>query len=133
MTLLRSTGLRGLILVFALGWLLLHAVEWMGGPEELREHYGLGAAAILVPVHAVVAVTPFPSELVAVAHAAIYGFALGSAFLTLGRLVPFGNHVVNAMAGSARVSLWRFSWVSALAFVPFSVAFAAFASGIVER
>ena len=176
---LHSRGLRGLALLFGLGWFLLHALERMGGPEAVRLEYGLSAAAILVPVQAVVAVTPFPSELIAVGQSAIYGFALGSlfswcgwmlgafleyaifrriasdvsdttfthrlpgwlrrfpagspVFLIGGRLVPFGNHVVNALAGSTSVAIWRFSWTAAIALVPGSMLIAALATGLVAR
>ena len=53
-------------------------------------------------------------------------------FLIGGRLVPFGNHAVNAVAGSHRVPLWRFTWTSALAFLPFSAFIAAIANGFVR-
>jgi len=175
--LLCSPGLRGLLLVCLIGWLLLHALEALGGPEAVRERFGLGAAALLIPIQAVVAVSPFPSEVIALAEGAIYGFALGwplawagwllgawleyglfrriasdvgdaggerlpawlhrfpaqhPLFLIFGRLVPFGNHAVNALAGSRRVPVWRFAWASALAFLPFSALIAAIASGLVR-
>jgi uncharacterized membrane protein YdjX (TVP38/TMEM64 family) len=175
--LLCSPGLSGLALVCLIGWLLLHALEALGGPEAVRTRFGLGAAALLVPIQAVVAVSPFPSEVIAVAQGAIYGFALGwpctwagwllgafleyglfrriasdvsdsdgerlpawirafpaqhPLFLILGRLVPFGNHAVNALAGSRRVPFWRFAWASALAFLPFSALVTAIASGLVR-
>jgi uncharacterized membrane protein YdjX (TVP38/TMEM64 family) len=176
---LRFRGLCGLALVFGLGWLLLEALERAGGPEAVRARWGLAAGCVLVPLQAVVAVTPFPSEVVAAANGALYGVAWGSgfawagwmlgalieyalyrrvaedvsdsdavqrlprwlrrfpahhpAFLVGGRLVPFGNHVVNAVAGMRGVPLWRFCWVSALAFVPFSVLFTMFAAGVVSR
>lgn len=174
---LRSPGLLGLVAVCATGWLLLEALDALGGPAALRARWGLGAAIVLVPLQAVVAVSPFPSEVIALAVGAIYGFALGWTFawagwllgalleyalfrriatdagpaaaerlpawlrripvehvlfLVLGRLVPFGNHAVNALAGSSRVPLWRFAWVSALAFLPFSALVAAVASGWAE-
>ncbi|MDJ0866137.1 MAG: VTT domain-containing protein [Myxococcota bacterium] len=174
-TWLRSPELRGLLLLLALAWLLIEALEQVGGPEAIRAEFGLTAAAILVPLHAVVAVTPFPSELIALGHGAIYGFALGSfftwsgwmlaavleyalfrrlasdvgetpfvsrlpaslrrfpahhpAFLIGGRLVPFGNHVVNGVAGLRGVSFWRFLWATALALAPFSILVAAVGSG----
>lgn len=169
-----SPGLLGLVLVGATGWLLLEALDALGGPAALRARWGLGAAFVLVPLQGVVAVSPFPSEAIALAIGAIYGFALGwpfawagwllgalleyalfrriavdagpavaerlpawlrhipvehVLFLVLGRLVPFGNHAVNALAGSGRVPLWRFVWASALAFLPFSALVAALASG----
>jgi uncharacterized membrane protein YdjX (TVP38/TMEM64 family) len=174
---LRSPGLHGLLLACAVAWLLLHALAALGGPEAVRARFGLAAAALLVPIHALVAVSPFPSEVIALGHGAIYGFALGwpltwagwllgaaleyalfrrvaadlvdaggarlpawlqrlpvqhPLFLILGRLVPFGNHAVNALAGSRRVPLWRFAWASALAFLPFSALVAAIASGLVK-
>jgi uncharacterized membrane protein YdjX (TVP38/TMEM64 family) len=175
--LLRSPGLHGLLLAGLLAWLLLQGLEAVGGPEAVRARWGLGAAGLLVPVHAVVAVSPFPSEVIALAHGAIYGFALGwpltwagwllgalleyrlfrriasdvdatgagrlpgwlrrfpvehPLFLICGRLVPFGNHAVNALAGSVRVPFRRFAWASALAFVPFSALVAAIGSGMVS-
>lgn len=174
--LLRSRGLGGLLLATGLAALLLQGLEAAGGPEAVRARFGLAAAAVLVPVHALVAVSPFPSEVIALAHGAIYGFALGwpftwvgwmlgalleyglvrriavdvgaagserlprflrglpvphPLFLIGGRLVPFGNHAVNALAGARRVPLWRFAWTSALAFLPFSALVAAVASGLV--
>lgn len=176
--LLRSPGLRALLLVCGIGWLLVAGLEALGGPEAVRAHCGPGAAVLLVLVHAVVAASPFPSEVIAPAHAVIYGFAWGwpltwagwflgagleyglfrriasdvdgaglerlpawvrrlpaqhPLFLILGRLVPFGNHAVNALAGSCRVPIWRFAWASALAFLPFSAFVAAVASGLVGR
>ena len=175
----RGSGLRWLALVVLSGWALLRLLERMGGPEVIRAEYGIGAAALLVPAHAIVAVSPLPGEVVALAHGAIYGFVLGSvftwsgwmgaalleyglfrriasdvapvesrsglprwvrrfpahhpAFLGLARLLPFGNHVVNAVAGSHRVPLWRFCWPTALALAPISIGFAAVASGVVQR
>jgi len=174
--LLHSRGLGTLLLLCGSAWLLLHGLEALGGPEAVCARFGLGAAALLVPIHAVVAVSPFPSEVLALAHGAIYGFALGwpltwmgwflgafleyalfrriaaevggpesrrlpgwlrrfpaqhPLFLICGRLVPFGNHAVNALAGSRRVPCWRFAWASALAFVPFSALVAGIAAGLV--
>ncbi len=177
--LLHSRGLRGLTVLFGLGWLLIHVLERIGGPDAVRAEYGLAAAAILVPVQAVAAVTPFPSELIAAAHGAIYGFALGAVFTWIGwmlgalleyslfrriasdlgdaaanarlpawlrrfpadhpvfliggRLVPFGNHVVSAMAGSRGVAIWRFSWTTAIALVPVSTLVTAIAIGLIEE
>ena len=175
--LLFSPGLRVLLLVGLMGWLLLEALQALGGPEGVRTRWGLAAVAPLVLVHAIVAVSPFPSELIALVHGAIFGFALGWAmtwagwllgasleyalfrriasdvgeggderlpkwlrrlpaqhplFLIAGRLVPFGNHAVNALAGSRRVPFGRFAWTSALAFLPFSAFVAGIASGLVN-
>jgi uncharacterized membrane protein YdjX (TVP38/TMEM64 family) len=176
--LLRSRGLRGLLLICVTGWALVSGLEALGGPEAMRERLGPGAAFVLIPAHAIVAVTPFPSEVVALVYGAVYGFALGwpliwagwllgafleyaifrriasdlgnrdgdrlprwlrrlpvhhPLFLIGGRLVPFGNHAVNVMAGSRRVPFGRFAWASALAFLPFSAFVAALANGLVQR
>lgn len=171
-----SPGLRTLLLLCVVGWLLLQALAAAGGPEAVRARFGLGAALVLVPLQAVVAVSPFPSEVLALAYGGIYGFAVGGTFawagwllgaaleyalfrriaadvgdaarlpawlrrlpaehplfLILGRLVPFGNHAVNALAGSRRVPAWRFAWASALAFLPFAALVAAVGSGLVAR
>jgi uncharacterized membrane protein YdjX (TVP38/TMEM64 family) len=172
--LLLGPGIRTLALVAVLGWVLLEGLEASGGPAEIRAHFGWWAAAVLVPAHALLAVSPFPSEVLALTYGAIYGLSLGTlfawsgwmlgalleyalfrriaadadsearerlpawlrrlpvghpAFLIFSRLIPFGNHVANAAAGSARVPLWRFCWTTALALAPFSFAIAAVSTG----
>lgn len=82
---LRSALLLGC--VCALGWALPELLERIGGPERIRADYGLAAAAVLVPVQALVAVSPAPGELVALSHGAIYGFGLGTCFSWLGWLL----------------------------------------------
>jgi uncharacterized membrane protein YdjX (TVP38/TMEM64 family) len=77
---LLGPGARLLALVALLGWALALALERLGGPAAIRSEYGLWAAALLVPAHAILAVSPFPSEVLAVAHGAIYGLALGTLF-----------------------------------------------------
>jgi uncharacterized membrane protein YdjX (TVP38/TMEM64 family) len=75
---LRSRALylvAGLCLV-AFG--LTRWVESLGGPAGIWERFGLVAPAVSVPVHAIVAVTPFPSDVVAIGNGTIYGFWLGS-------------------------------------------------------
>ncbi len=58
---------------------ILLAVRAAGGPEALRERYGLWAPAISLPLHLVVNVTPF-ADLVpwAIANGAVYGVAFGA-------------------------------------------------------
>jgi len=77
---LLGPGVRTLALVALLGWVLVEILDASGGPEAVRARYGLWAAAILVPAHAVLAVSPFPSEVLAITYGAIYGLALGSLF-----------------------------------------------------
>jgi uncharacterized membrane protein YdjX (TVP38/TMEM64 family) len=173
--LLRSSGLRVLLLLCLMGWLLQRGLAAFGGPEAVRARFGLGAGLLLIPIHAVVAATPFPGDVLALGYGAIYGFALGwpfawagwmlgaaleyavfrriasdvgvdarlpawlrrfpaqhPLFLILGRLVPFGNHAVNALAGTRRVPLWRFAWASALGLLPSAALSAAIGSGLVR-
>ena len=55
----RSQGLRTLVAVGLLGWLLVESIGAMGGPEAIRAAYGMQLAWVAVPVQAVVAVSPF--------------------------------------------------------------------------
>lgn len=173
--LVRSQGLRTLLLVAFVGWLLIEGLERMGGPQAIRDEYGSSLALVFVPVQAIVAVSPVPGELVAFASSAIHGFWLGSLlnwlgwmmaaymeyglvrwtardvefdrarlprwlrnvpadhplFLMAGRFLPFGSHIVNSMSGLHGISLWRFTWTSAIAIVPSAVFFGALANGLV--
>ncbi len=61
----------GIVLV---GFLLTRWVEALGGPAEVWERFGWIAPAITVPLHMVVAITPFPSDLMGVANGTVYGF-----------------------------------------------------------
>jgi uncharacterized membrane protein YdjX (TVP38/TMEM64 family) len=69
-------------------------VESMGGPEAVVAHYGLAAPFVTVPVHAVLAVTPFPSELFVLANGAAYGWFWGAVLgwlgWTLASLMEYG-------------------------------------------
>ncbi len=61
----------GVVLV---GVVLMRWVDALGGPAGVWERFGLLAPAISVPLHAVLAVTPFPSDVMGVANGAVYGF-----------------------------------------------------------
>jgi uncharacterized membrane protein YdjX (TVP38/TMEM64 family) len=161
--------------VCAGAWLLVSVLEGLGGPESIRDAYGLSRTWLFVPVHAVVAVSPFPGEVVAVVSSAVHGFWLGSVlnwigwmlaafleyslvrwtvrevdvderalpnwirrfpsghpvFLIVGRLLPYGGHLINGAAGAGGVSLGRFTWTAAIGTVPGAVGIAAFANGLV--
>ena len=54
--LLRSRGLRMIVVVCGVGWILVEGLERLGGPEAIRETYGFGTTWLLVPIQAVVAV-----------------------------------------------------------------------------
>jgi uncharacterized membrane protein YdjX (TVP38/TMEM64 family) len=59
-------------------------VQSMGGPEAVVAHFGLGAPFVTVPIHAVLAVTPFPSELFVLANGTAYGWFWGAVLGWLG-------------------------------------------------
>jgi len=72
----RRLALRIFWLVVVLsvaGWALVHGFQQLGGPTEVRRILGLPGIVVLIPVHAVVAVTPFPGEAVAVTNSIVYG------------------------------------------------------------
>lgn len=89
---MRETALRilrsraiwlALGLVFA-GYLLIRWVESVGGPEAIRERYGILAPLITSSIQILVAPTPFPSDVICVAQGALYGFWLAVALNWLG-------------------------------------------------
>ncbi len=80
----RSRGLRWILLLVALGGIFVVWLDSVGGPEALRARLGYSAVAVLVSLQAVIAVTPFPSEVVAIASTAIYGFWPGAVLAWFG-------------------------------------------------
>jgi len=73
-----SRGFQMLALVVALGGIAWVWVDSQGGLEAARAHFGLWAAAFTVPLQAVVAVTPFPDEVIGLGNSVIYGFVTGA-------------------------------------------------------
>ena len=71
---LRSRGLLGIIVLVAVCALLATWMRSFGGAELMREQLGPLAALFIIPVQAVVAVSPFPSEVIALVTCAFYGF-----------------------------------------------------------
>jgi len=72
-----SRGLQMLLLTFLVAWLAWRWAEAVGGAEAIRDRFGLWAAAVTVPLQAVLAVSPFPDEVIGFGNAAIYGFSIG--------------------------------------------------------
>lgn len=79
-----SPALRASLALVALAGVTWWALHGAGDLRELVEREGLRAALVLVPLQALLAVTPFPSQLVAIPILAWFGFALGSALVWLG-------------------------------------------------
>jgi uncharacterized membrane protein YdjX (TVP38/TMEM64 family) len=87
MRILRSRGIRLIVSLFVAGALIVVGINRLGGPAALRHMLGPLAPLVLIPIHAVVAVSPFPSEVLAVGFTAMYGFWLGAALGWVGWFV----------------------------------------------
>ncbi len=79
-----SRGIQGIVLVLLFGWLFYSWIDTLGGTAAFRDRFGLTAIAILVPVQAVVAVSPFPSEVLVATNDSIFGFWQGAAMAWVG-------------------------------------------------
>ena len=79
-----SRGIQLIALVMVLGWLFYGWIDALGGTAAFRDRFGVTAVAILVPVQAVVAVSPFPSEVLVAANSSIFGFWQGAAMAWVG-------------------------------------------------
>ena len=67
-----------------IGFFVSRWVEGMGGPAAVWERFGLLAPAVSVPVQVLVAVTPFPSDLLCIANGTIYGLWWGALLSWIG-------------------------------------------------
>jgi uncharacterized membrane protein YdjX (TVP38/TMEM64 family) len=82
--LLTSRGVQMILAVMLFAWVFYGWIDTIGGPEEFRVRYGLVAAVVLVPVQAVVAVSPFPSEVLVFANSVLFGFWMGALMAWVG-------------------------------------------------
>ena len=97
---LTSKAVYAVLGLSALAFVLLRWGDAVGGPLGLWDRFGWRAAVVSVPLHALVAVTPFPSDVVAMSNGAIYGFWLGSALSWLGWFVAsFVQYAIGRRAG----------------------------------
>jgi len=69
--------------ICVLGYFLYGWLDEIGGPKVFRERYGAIAPLISIPVMAVATISPFPSDLIAIANGSLYGFALGTLWSAL--------------------------------------------------
>lgn len=64
------------------------ALSWwthsLGGSAGIRARYGMAAPLVTIPVHIVVSVSPFPSDVICVGNGILYGFWLGAAISWFG-------------------------------------------------
>jgi uncharacterized membrane protein YdjX (TVP38/TMEM64 family) len=97
---LSSRALYMILGFSALAFVLLRWGDTLGGPMGLWERFGWLAVAVTVPLHALVAVTPFPSDVVAMTNGAIYGFWLGAALSWAGWFAAsFIQYAIGRRAG----------------------------------
>gem|GEM_PF-1625759 len=79
----RVRSSKALITFLALSVLAVTMVKWgndFGGPQGLWVRFGWLAPAVSIPVHALIAVTPLPSDVFGVVNGTVYGFWLGAIF-----------------------------------------------------
>ena len=81
---IRSWALYGFLGITVVGFGLVRWGGVSGEPGVLLERFGLLAPLITVLVHAVIAVTPFPSDVPAIANGALYGFWTGTLLSWIG-------------------------------------------------
>ncbi|SMP46587.1 Uncharacterized membrane protein YdjX, TVP38/TMEM64 family, SNARE-associated domain [Neorhodopirellula lusitana] len=75
--LFRSPVFFILLSLLLIGWGL---TRWLDERDlqNFRESYGLASVAITLPAHIVIAITPFPSDVIAIANGMLYGIQLGT-------------------------------------------------------
>lgn len=97
---LASRGLWLFLALVAVGFGLSRGVAAMGGPEALRSTFGVLAPVASALIHAPLAASPFPSELFAISHGALYGFAVGA-------VVGWAGWVLGSVIEYAVLLRWR--------------------------
>lgn len=70
----QSRGFLAIVGFVVAGSLLVVWVDSIGGVQAFHDQFGSWAVFVIIPVQAVVAVSPFPSELLALGTSALYGF-----------------------------------------------------------
>lgn len=73
--------------LLVIAFLLSRWVEGVGGPAGIWARFGWLAPALSIPLHALLAVTPVPSDIVSIANGTVYGFWLGAFFNWLGYFI----------------------------------------------
>lgn len=81
--LISSPAVYAILAILAVAGLL---TRWLASndPTALRESFGAAAIGITVPVHVVLAMTPFPADLISIANGAVYGLVLGTTLSCMG-------------------------------------------------
>jgi uncharacterized membrane protein YdjX (TVP38/TMEM64 family) len=81
---LTSPGLWALVATLAVGGVAWAWIDGHGGLAEARATFGIGAAFVTVPLQAIIAVTPFPDEVIGFGNSIAYGFVTGGVLNWIG-------------------------------------------------
>lgn len=100
-----SPAVQLLLVIVVLGGILMSWIESAGGVAALRGRFGLFAAVIVVPVHAIVAISPFPSEVIAFGNGALYGLWKGAMLSWLGWMLAALTNYALVRRAAADVNL----------------------------
>jgi uncharacterized membrane protein YdjX (TVP38/TMEM64 family) len=113
--LVRSPALWSMAALLVAGFFLSRWVLEVGGPEAIHARFGLAAPVVTGGAQLVLSPTPFPTDVICIAHGTLYGFAF-AALLNwlgwwLGSLVEFaiGRRVgsdLELSAHAARLPGW---------------------------
>ncbi len=82
--LLSSPTVWILVGVAILGAVLVRWIDGLGGPSAFQNKFGVIAPLVTVSLHIILALTPFPSDPIAMANGVLYGFRLGVSLSWLG-------------------------------------------------
>jgi uncharacterized membrane protein YdjX (TVP38/TMEM64 family) len=95
-----------LVVAFLVAAFFVHRwVESIGGPSALTERCGVGAPLAMLGLQSALAAAPFPSELVALASSATYGFTIGALITWAGWTIGSMIQYALARRSAADVSL----------------------------
>ncbi|OFV87173.1 MAG: hypothetical protein A3J75_00585 [Acidobacteria bacterium RBG_16_68_9] len=100
-----SPAVQLLLAMVVLGGALVYWIESAGGVTALRDRFGLFTAVIVVPVHAIVAISPFPSEVIAFGNGVLYGVWKGTLLSWLGWMLAAGTNYALVRRAAADVNL----------------------------
>jgi len=86
-SLLTSRLFLMLMAVFVAGYFANRFLTSLGGPEKVMEVYGIWAPIVTIAVFAILNLSYFPVDLMAVANGAIYGVPLGATLTWIARMI----------------------------------------------
>lgn len=96
-----SRGFLLLLVLLGAAYGLSRTLDALGGPQVVRDHFGWFAPVVSALIHAPLAASPFPSEVFAISHGALYGFWLGA-------LVGWAGWWLGSLIEYVVLQRWRF-------------------------